>query len=118
MSDATLASLTARFDAIEDDTREIKALLREHAAEMKTVTTELGRQAMDQEVRLSVVERQLEDSRARGRRLAEDVEANKLSLAKASVIAIAAALVIPVVAELIGNQLIQQQHSHELSRNA
>ena len=112
MSEPTLASLAVRFDGLEEDLREIKQLLKEHAQEMDEKMGGLSNKTNQQEVRLSIVEKQLEESRARGAKLAADVETNKLSLAKASVIAVAAALIIPVVAELVGNQLIQPQHEH------
>ena len=107
-----LTALTVRFDNLEQDLQEIKNLLKDHAKEMHEALTGLSDKTNQQEVRLTVVEQQLAESRARGRKLAQDVEQNKMTLAKASVIAVAAALIIPVLAELVGSRVFQPQHEH------
>ena len=108
-----LGALSVRFDALEASLKEIKQLLRDHSQEMKEATAGLSEKTNQQEVRLSIVEKQLEESRARGQKLASDVEQNKLGMAKVSAIAVAASLVITVGAELVGSQVLQPQHSHE-----
>lgn len=120
MSDPTLnqvatdlSALSVRFDALEAGLKEIKQLLKDHSQEMKEATAGLSEKTNQQEVRITVLEQQLAESRTRGRKLAEDVEQNKLGMAKVSAIAVAASLVITVGAELVGSQVFQPQHNHE-----
>ena len=65
----------------------------------------LVKQTNSQEVRLTLLEQQIDDINRDYKEISSTVEANKLTLAKAGVLAMLAALVIPVMLEL-GTELI------------
>lgn len=116
MSDPTTGELLVQMNAMAADIEEIKGMLKEHAAAMDERMGAAVSQTNAQEVRISILEEQLRSSITRGAKMADDVAANKLSLAKASAIAACLALVIPVVVEVVGNAIVESRtpHTHQV----